>query len=443
MIAPADVAALSARETAALVERILIAAALPGARTAAHLARLAAVQAGDRAAWAEAARALWADEGLRNECDRCPGLRARIRADGVGDTMDAIGDLLAHRAATGDGTLFGLQDGLLWIADPAFRELTYHLELNAWGCAPGFATEPPLADLLAAPAGANEVWRRWLAWAGGGAPARGFVCHPALVGSLPASGLPAQAPRLRALVAAVRRALARAPLLAIGARPALLPWTPALLPSSADWLRTSRVHPEHVALAALASPAGLRRALARDPLAALTGWLALTGVTAPGAALVRGLLDTLSALAPLAAVPDGAAQVATIAMPAPARLPPLHLARVRGGLLIEADGLAGLITWLGLFPSAYQPAAGAWSWPFATLAACGWAVLATAGHWRHVGLVGATVLPSAPSGWIAFALDESTAVSFAHLPGLDLETATNPHAPTCAMSILTPWSGPE
>nr|MBA3939345.1 hypothetical protein [Planctomycetota bacterium] len=122
---------------------------------------------------------------------------------------------------------------------------------------------------------------------------------------------------------------------------------------------------------------------------------------------------------------------------------PLHLARAHGRLLVEADGLAGLITWLGLFPSAYQPAAGAWSWPFATLAACGWAVLAAAGHWRHVGLHGATVLPAAPSGWLSFALDESTAAPFAHLPGLDLETTTGPTAPACAMSILAPWSGPE
>jgi hypothetical protein len=441
--APTDPAALSAGATAALLERTLIATALPGARTAAHFVRLAAVQAGERSAWPAAARALWADEGVRNECDRQPGLRARLCADGVGGVLEGLTDLLARRAAGGDGGLFGLQDGVLWIADPAFRELAYHLELNAWGCAPGFAAEPLLADLLAAPAGAAELWRRWLAWAGGGAPARGFVCHPALVGSLPASGLPAHAPRLGAVVAAVRAASTRAPLLAIGSRPALLPWTPRVLPTVDEWLRTTAAHAERAALRALATPGGLRRALARDPLAALTGWLALTGEAAPGAALVRGLLATLATLAPLAEPAPGEARAATIALPAPARLPPLRLARLRGRLLVEADGLAGLVTWLGLFPTAYRPAAGFWCWPFVTLAACGWSVLAEAGHWQLVGLAGGTALPAAPAGWIAFAVDDLTAASCAHLPDTDAELVPFYREPSCALSILAPWSGPE
>ncbi len=344
-------------------------------RTTPELATLIGAVDGDGAAWRRACAHTWREPTLRARLATAPGLRSAVRRAAVGaDLGPAIVDLLAQRvvAARAEAALMVNDGQRLWLSDVLFDELAFDLEMDCAGGVPGDGESCP----------PRTRWRRFLAWAADGAAiARGFVAHPRWPGSFPAWALPASSPSLKPLIAALRRqpagpahAGARLGLVewwreGLPAAPSLSDWDDAAVPASIDAWQRARGREPWLATASL-----MARVPAEDALAALAG-------------IVRAFVDHVLA----AATREGDA----LLLPGLRRGAPVVRARRRGAALaLEAEGLAGILTWLGLAPARYDLRRGAGCWDFASLAWCGWSDLITAGHWRPVAI-------DPPHQWIA------------------------------------------
>ncbi|HYE08275.1 MAG TPA: hypothetical protein VEL07_22365 [Planctomycetota bacterium] len=344
-------------------------------RAAPELATLIGAVDGDGAAWRRACVHAWREPALRACLATAPGLRSAVRRAAVGAELGpAIVDLLAQRVvARRPEAALMINDGVrLWLSDLLFDELAFDLEMDCAGGVPG--------DPEACPP--RTRWRRFLAWAGASvAPARGVVAHPRWPGCFPAWGLASTSPALKPLIAALRshpagpaRAGARVGLVdwwagRLPAAMALAEWDDAAMPASVDAWQRARARDPWLATASL-----LARVPAADALCALAGAVrafvehALAGATRDGDDLV------------LPGLRRGA--------------PVVRARRIGAALALEAEGLAGMLSWLGLVPARYDLRRGMACWDFASLLWCGWFDLIAAGHWLPV-----VIAP--PQRWIA------------------------------------------
>jgi hypothetical protein len=399
-----DVLSQGPRGAARLIRDTFLAAGLSPERTRAADEPLHAVlSSGSTDAWKAACAAIWSDEALRIECDRHHGLRTVIRLVAIGTVMDAITDLLAQRCAgrREDANMIAVSEGHLWIADLQFRDLVYHLELNENGCGPAWDCDDGVRDLLAQPQGPQGLWRRWVTWAADGrAVRREFIGYPAYAGSFPAWGIPSASPRVKSLVAASRCALPAAAIVIVGKIPELLPWSQGRVATLTELIAHSCSDEARSALAFSWCANGYRRACELDPLSALSSMLSRTRQPTAAGALVALMRAAVCTLIPLGQI--SAPGILRIAWEQRPRLPPIFVTRSGERLLVNADGLAAVASWLGIFPYSYHRSGGPWTWSWETLSHCGWHGLEESDRWSRGRFDVDPGDAGAKSGWIAF-----------------------------------------